>query len=331
MTRTLPFLLILSLAGVVAGCEEEAPESTESDAPILGLMEFPISHRVAPAPSGAARIEVSPTLLRLDGATVLELERGRPAEDAVQGDQLPALASAIAAAPARRIAELNLHGNTPYRTTALILSTLKAANIGQLAFAVRTPGEPQPGFLLIDSFELREESQERFAFSDQHMPDWDAFAEGWSSMYTACRENHYVDCAFKPSNIAEGGKAHLTLFVRGNAIKLELHRIADEEEEEAPAGGGVAMIDGVPSPEPAEDEEMGPPADHGAFTWRFNASTDAESPVSGTMRPLCGARSCGVLVTSEGQTQTMRIVSFLGALFPTGTEAPHVVFEVPSR
>jgi hypothetical protein len=88
------------------------------------------------------------------------------------------------------------------------------------------------------------------------------------------------------------------------------------------------LLEGI-APEAAA--EIVEPAKTAAFTWRFQAATMAESPIAAVMRPLCGAQSCGGMVTAEGQTQTMNVLSFLGATFPNGTPAPYVVFQVPPR
>lgn len=325
--RTLIAILSCSLLAFACGGEEEVPE--ESAEPIMGLMEFPISHRLTPnAPANAIRIELSPSRLRLDGRTLLDLEGGRIPDAGRNGNIITALQTGIETGPARRAAELSLHANTPYITTALLVATLKAANVSQLAFAVRTVGEPNAGYLVIDDFETRDEAPELYEFPTTHMPAWNNVATHWETMYAACRENHYVDCAYKPSNIAEGGQTHITLFTRGRGVKIELHRVG-EPVVVAPTGG-PEMIDGVGSADELAVAEA-PPAEQAAFTWRYNATTDAESPVSGTMRPLCGAASCGVLLTAEALTATMRVLSFIGAAFPTGTEAPKVVFQIPSR
>lgn len=325
--RTLVTVLSISLFAFACGGEEEVPE--ESADPIMGLMEFPISHRLTPnALSNAIRIEVSPTRVRVDGRTVLEIEGGRIPDEGRNGNIISALQTAIDGGPARRGAELSLHANTPYITTSLIVATLKAANVSQLAFAVRTVGEPNPGFLVIDNYETRDEVEELYEFPATHMPAWGNVATHWEAMYSACRENHYVDCAYKPALIAEGGQTHITLFTRGRGVKIELHRVG--EPVVVPPTTGPEMIEGVGT---AADQAIAeaPPAEQAAFTWRYNATTDAESPVSATMRPLCGAASCGVLLTAEAMTATMRVLSFIGAAFPTGTEAPTVVFQVPSR
>ena len=71
-----------------------------------------------------------------------------------------------------------------------------------------------------------------------------------------------------------------------------------------------------------------------AFTWRFQATTPSsaeENVVGKTLRPLCGARRCGALVEAEAQTPTMRLISFFGAAFPNGTDAPYLMLQIPEE
>lgn len=324
---------VVLLAGLCAlsmsfGCEDEEAENSESAEPILGIMEMPISFRHQPAaPNNAIQIEASPSRLRLDGTTVLEWESGRVPEASQDGMVIRELATALAAAPTRSAAALSLHANVPYETTGRILATLQAANVHEAAFAVRAGTSTDPGWLVLPRFEVREEVDEYYEWPASHTRGWGELDAVWSDMYSACREDHYVDCAFKAQNIAEGGNMHITLFARGNAVKVDLHRFgAPDPEPTSPSG--PELIEGIAA-DPAEMVEEAPPAVTAAFTWRFEASVQEDSPLSKTMRPLCGVSPCGVLMVAEGQTQTMRIVSFLGSAFPNGTEAPLVMFQVP--
>ena len=224
---------------------------------------------------------------------------------------------------------MSLHANLPYETTTRILATLQAANVHEAAFAVRAGTSTDAAWMVLPRFEVREEVDEFYEWPASHTRAWSELGPVWSDMYSACREEHYVDCAFKATNIAEGGNMHITLFARGNAVKVDLHRFgAPDPEPTRPSG--PALIEGI-APDPTEMVEEAPPAVTAAFTWRFEASVQEDSPLSKTMRPLCGVSPCGVLMVAEGQTQTMRIVSFLGSAFPNGTEPPLVMFQVPPR
>ena len=334
MTRAIRRFLVplLALSIGLIGCDDEE-ENQESPDPMVGVMEVPISYRYETSPpSEALAIEVAPGNLRVEGRTIVELDNGKLPADAVSGTTIPELRVQIDAGPARRSATLRLIGSTPWRTTMLILSTLKAANLSEVAIMTRQGVGTDLGYLTLTNWDIREESDEFHEPPATHLRNWNEIAEAWEPMYTACREGQYVDCAYKAPNIAEGGKMHMTLFARGNGVKVELHRFgAPEPEAAAPAQ--PAMLDGIAAPEPTEEEEM-PPATTAAFTWRFQATTpgaDEENVVAKTMRPLCGAQPCGALVEAEAQTPTMRVVSFIGSAFPNGTDEPYLMFQVPPQ
>ncbi len=332
MKRAAFFVLISSALSIAVACEEEAPEETESAEPIVGVMELPISLRHSPsAPNNAVQIEVSPTKMRVDAHTILELDNGRIPDGERGGDTITKLTAAIAGGPARRVAALRLYASTPYLTTALIMGTLKQANIHEASIAVRQGTGTDIGWMGIGNINVRDETDDEWAtFPGTHQRRWDEISAHWEAMHGACAESeHKVDCAYTPTKIAEGGDMQINLFARGNAVKVEMHRFGVEEAETPTPAGGPEMIDGVPSLDTPVEEL--PPATEAAFTWRFQATTTDPSPVSLTMRELCGATPCGVMVTAEGQTPTMRIASFLGAAFPNGAPAPHVLFQIPEQ
>jgi hypothetical protein len=47
------------------------------------------------------------------------------------------------------------------------------------------------------------------------------------------------------------------------------------------------------------------------------------------MRPLCGNRACGAVVSAEAATLFVRVASLIGAAFPDGGAAPVLAFELP--
>lgn len=322
-------LLILPALVLAIACgEEEAP--TESAEPVVGALELPISLRHGPAPTGAVRIEVAPDRLRVDGHTIMEVAGGEIPMTERSGDQgglITKLAQALSSGPARRSAQLRLHANTPYRTAALVLSTIKRNNINEVSFEVRQGSSTEIGYLTVSSFETRLESDEWAQVPATHQRLWSELEPIWADMYTSCREEHYVDCAFKPGAISQGGKMQITLFARGNALKVELHQFEAPEQPARP--NAPSLLEGV-APAAAPEEEV-EPATTAAFTWRFQASTSDPSVVAKTLQPLCGARPCGAMVTAEAQTPTMRLVSLIGAAFPNGTDAPHLLFQIPRR
>lgn len=327
----LPLLLLASLA--VAGCGDDGEETQESADPIVGVLELPISYRYeTSAPSDAVAIEIAPANLRVDGRTILELDNGKVPDASVGGTPptITELRSALEGGPARRVATLRILGSTPWRTTTLVLATLKENRVNEVSFLTRQGTGTEIGYLNLSNWDIREQSEDFHEPPATHLRSWDEIGDIWEEMYTACREGPYVDCAFKAPNIAEGGNMHMELFARGNAVKIELHRFgAPEPEAAAPAPD--PFLDGIGPAETEEEPEL-PPATTAAFTWRYQATTpqaDAENVVAKTMRPLCGARPCGALVEAEAQTPTMRLLSFLGSAFPNGTDQPYLMFQIP--
>lgn len=319
---------VLCLAAMVIACDEPEPEVAAEPAPELGLLEFPISLRAATSNyEGAYNVEVTLGGIWLDGTQVVTLENGRLSEADQSELGIGPIETTIASAAAKSRANIRMHASVAYATMSRLMAALDSAGVREVAFAVRPPGDPQRVYLQIDNFDTRADADELASFDEREMPSWDDVRRGWPAMYGACRAGRYVDCDYQSNTIAEGGQAHITLFVSGNLSKVVFTRVADEEEEEArPTPQPVQLIDGIEALPQAEEEVE---ADEEAvFAWRFNATVESPSPVSETVRQVCGSRTCSVLIDAEGQVPSMRVLSFLGAAFPTGTQAPHVLFQV---
>jgi hypothetical protein len=322
--------MTFALFALTVACgEEEITE--EAPGPEVGAMELPISLRnEGPAPANAAQIVISPNELGVGGRKLIDLEAGRVPDSERSGNIITKLQSALRSGAARRSLSLRIHVNVSYETLVLVLNTAKSANINQVGFAIRKPGGADPGWLTLNDFRVAEQSEEPAEFGEGVQRTWDEFVLGWDESYRACRRepDHYVDCAPKPTVAAEGGNVSIVLFSRGSAIKAELTRFGGPPIEQAPAR--PALLPGL-EPLPDEEEVQEPPVTDGAFTWRFAAAADELSPVSGAFRPLCGSRACGVVSRADGGTLSMRLISFIGAAFPNGTPAPHVLFELPTQ
>ncbi len=336
MNRMIVSALLASVLFI--GCDEEEEVPEESADPIVGVMELPISLRnTASAPSNAISVEISPSALRVDRHTVLELSGGEVPEGARSGESLPAVKEAIASGAARRAAVIELHVNTPYETTALVLGSLKESNINTVAFKVRKPGGvADTGYLVLENFLVQPASDEPTEFEGPAQRDWDDFVEVWQPSYEGCRradaegETRYVDCTYTPQVAAPGGKLEIRFFSRGSALKAEFTRFGAEEIDEAADAPGPQLLDGI-APDPgAEEEEEYTPVENGAFTWRFEAAVGDLSPISAAFRPLCGTGRCGIAVTGDKETMSMRLISFIGAAFPDGSQPPQVAFHVPA-
>jgi hypothetical protein len=322
----------------LVGCDEEEAVPEESADPAVGVMELPISLRnTASAPPNAISIEVSPTALRVDRHTVLELTGGRLPAGARSGETLSAVDGAIRSGAARRAAIIELHVSTPWETTASILGSLKAANIHTFAFLVRKPGGvADTGYLVIENYSVRAASADPIELEDPTQRNWDEFVGVWQASYEGCRrpdanqDEHYVDCTYTPTLAAPGGKVEIRLFSRGSALKAEFNRFGAEAIDEAANRPLPAMLEGIAAPAPGGEEVEYTPVEAGAFTWRFDAAVAELSPISAAFRPLCGASACGIVVTGDKETMSMRLVSFIGAAFPDGAPAPQVVVHVPA-
>ncbi len=325
-------LLTLPTFWLLLACDDESELSGDTQTPVVGLLELPLSHRASSAaPANAARIELAPRELRLEYETVLELERGVIPHAQVQDHLIGPLRERLAAGPARSAALIRLHANTPFQTLTDVLATLYAASIRQVAFEVRpVANQTSTGYLVLDQFELRDEPEEPITFDGPRRRRWSEFVTVWEAAYEGCQRDHYVDCAPVPVEAAVGGDVAITLFSRGSALKAEFEQVGGEEPVPS-AEAAPALLDGVPAPVGEAEPEGPPPADHATFTWRFEAATADLSPVKDAFRPLCGARPCGVTVTGDTNTLALRLLSFLGAAFPDGTEAPATVFIHPSQ
>ena len=89
-----------------------------------------------------------------------------------------------------------------------------------------------------------------------------------------------------------------------------------------------ADVDGVPQSGGGEPEVT--PATEGAFTVRFQESTAADgSAISNMVAPVCADRQCQAIFLTDATAMSMRVISFLGATFPNGTQRPQVAFRLP--
>lgn len=331
LRRALSVLLLLTF---FAGCDRKdaSDASGEEIREAVSLLELPVSLRAGPLPSNAVGIQISPSALIVDGKIVSELASGRLAPSDRASGEVSALASALSSSAGRRSASIRVHVNTPYETTVAVLRTLAKQGFGDVAFEVRRGSTMEAGSLALASFAVVSdaEAKEPTAFPGEAQRPWDAFVKSWGEMSDACRRAHSVDCDGAPEAPAEGGNVQIRLWARGRGLKLELERFGAATTAAKSAAEPVAMIEGVPSL-PAGAPPVSETAVDGAFTWRFEAATDANSPIASAMRPLCGAHPCGVVVSADSLTPTMRVLSFLGAAFPDGTPAPTVRFVAPAE
>lgn len=322
-----PLALVSSLW---AACGGEAPPPSDPELPpLVGALEVPISLRNdATAPSNALRIEITNTEMHLDGHALYTLTRGVPPASEVTPDGYAQLRERIQAAPARSLAALTIHGIVPYGTFVGVVQTLLSSGYHEIAVAVRLPdGSPVIRWMTISNPEVVPSSGP-VAFPGSERP-WEDFTSHWSEVYDACRGGHYVDCDGQPAVAAPGGHLQLVLWTREQGMSVRFNQV-DVADAGVPPASTVAMIPGVP--QPVSDEEAPPrPFTTGAFSFRADEGTRAESAISATTRSVCGAAVCPTVVEADQGTAFMRVASLLGAAFPNASTTPRLAFRIPSR
>ncbi|MDQ3037573.1 MAG: hypothetical protein M3Y87_34580 [Myxococcota bacterium] len=338
-SRALPLALSSVLALTIAsacGADEDATPAVDTT-PIVGLMELPIAHRNDGNVSGdALRIEISPSELRLDSQPIYTLERGRVPESEVSADGLTDLTAAIRAAPARSRATITAHSLVGYGTAVRAVQSLLDAGYREIAFAVRplspTGAAPtQASWLSMSSPQIAEAGRgviDPATYGGGVRP-WSDFVSHWEEAYEACRAGSYVDCDPVPLAPAEGGFLQVVLWARGSGMQLRFNR-AGAPPPEPTQPTAPALIEGVRGEAAGAGEEVPPdPSVTGAFAFRATVATDPESPLTAVARPICGAAACQTVIEADEETPMMRVLSFIGAVFPNGATAPQLVFRLP--
>lgn len=341
-SRSLSLILLSSLVlaiAVACGGEEAAPAIDTT--PIVGLMEIPISHRNdGPPPADALRIEANQTELRLDSVPIYTLEGGRIPAAEVTPEGPTKLRVAIQAAPPRTRASLTLHAMVKYGTLARTVQALVGAGYREISIAVRplsTTGAPPAAasWIALSSPQVAAGGAlplDPAAYGGATRP-WSDFTAHWSESYDACRAGHYIDCDPSPLATPPDGMLQLVLWARGQGMQLRWNRVGAEPvvDPAVAAATGPAMIEGVRAEAPNAGEELPPtPIDTGAFAFRADVATTAESAITGVTRPVCGAQACQVVIEADEETPVTRILSFYGAAFPNGSTAPQLILRLPA-
>jgi hypothetical protein len=295
---------------------------------MVGALEVPISLRnTDPTPSNALRIEISPTAMHVDSHALYDLTRGVPPAAELTPEGYTQLRTHLATSPARGIAALTIHGIVPYGTFLHTMQTLINAGYHEFAIAVRAPdGSPQLHWMTFSSPEIApEHGPVSFPGTERN---WEEFTSHWSEVYDACRDGHYIDCDGQPAVAAPGGHLQLVLWSRGQGMIVRFNQ-TDMLDAGVPAAATptVAMLPGVPQPQ-ADDEPPPRPFTTGAFSFRADEATQADSAISTTTRPVCGAAVCPTLVEADDGTAFMRVASLIGAAFPSGSTSPRLAFRM---
>jgi len=337
----------LCMVGAVLGAcgsEKQAPD-TAPPAPSVALLELPVALRSqAKVPADAVQVDVTTAGIGVAGKLVLNLAAGgidKAERPGAEGDELPKLVQALKAAPQHAHVSLAVAALVPYETAASVIASAKAAGASSIVFHVRAPSVSAVGYLALDDFELRarSKSDEAVAVPGVAVRPWSDFVAQWDAVANACRSARTGNCAPKPESVADGGDLKVVLHAAGQGVNVEFFRIGPPPEVTPPPeakdkGKGKAKKHAKksrkkPVEEPTEPVEPVIPATEALFQFRGQEAVTAPSPVSETVKPVCGDSACGVIVQAEKATPFLRVVSLLGAAFPDATPAPHVVFERP--
>jgi biopolymer transport protein ExbD len=328
------------LVFTACGDEEKAEGAAEGPkGPVLGVLELPVSLRTGDGKPDGRKVDVGLAELRVDDATVLTLESGRitPADRA--GDIAPKLKAALET-PAKSTLVLSAHSGLPYETIALILSSAHAAGIRDLALAVRKGGgSTESGWLVTKNFSLTPKTDDEVTIPSVQPHTWDEMAAAWQAMHDACRAAETGSCAYVPGEAAKGGNLKIGLHAAGQGVNLNFYRVGltpeqlAEEEKVRTAAAAAAKEDIVQGrkkqTDVAEEMEVGPPASEALFQFRSQEALESPSALSETIKPLCGSKACGAVVSAESATLLVRVASLIGAAFPDGGAAPVLAFELP--
>ncbi|HKU38572.1 MAG TPA: hypothetical protein VJR89_10510 [Polyangiales bacterium] len=323
------------LVCVACGKKEEAPPAPSG--PIVNVLDLSLSLRSRDAaPSDAHEVEIGSAAIQVAGQQVLTLTDGILAPADRSGDELPKLKEALAKTPHKRLS-LAVGSSVPYNTVVAVLQTAKSAGVSSVSFKVRAPGSTSnTGFLTLDNFSVRAKTKndEDVAIPGVAARPWSDFTSKWEAVQSACRASPTGNCAYKPESIAEGGNLRIVLYAAGQGANIAFHRVGAPPPEPAPPpetkkakkAKGKKNAKNV---DPVADVEQAPPATEAGFQFRSQEAVTASSAISESMRPVCAASACGVVVQGEKATLFVRLLALIGASFPDGTPAPVIVFELP--
>jgi biopolymer transport protein ExbD len=325
---------------LACGGGEKPPEAPKIDVPPLGVLELPVSLRSGDAPPADARkVEVSQTGIRVDDQPLLALEGGKVPAAERSNDEITKLKAALQS-PAKPAVALSLHASLAYDTAALAINTIKAAGISQLSLQVRKPGaSTTAGWMTLKSFQTTPRTDAEIAMPNVDPHTWDDFTGSWQAIYDACRTAQTGSCAYVETNVEKGGHLQIVLHAAGQGVNVDFFRVGISPEQlAAEAAARKAeqdkkkedVIQGrVKQTDVAEDLAAGDPANQALFQFRDREALANPSPISDVMKPLCGSKACGAVLSAESTTLAVRVVSLIGAAFPDGAAPPIVAFELP--
>jgi hypothetical protein len=233
-----------------------------------------------------------------------------------------------------------VHSGVPYETLALILRTAAQAGVREVAFQVRKAGaSTESGYMLVKGLQTTPRSDEAVAIAAVDSRNWDEMATQWQAMYDACRTSQTGSCAYVPGTISKGGELKIVLHASGQGVNLNFFRVglppeqlaAEEQAREADlAKKKEDFLQGRSDKGDLEAAlEDGTPVGEAMFQFRAQDALSAPSAVTETLKPLCGTRACGAVVSADPQTLSVRVLSLIGAAYADGAAPPVLAFEEP--
>lgn len=342
--RASTVLLSAGLALGACGAKEEVKPDL---APKLGVLELAASHRTDdPEPSGAARIEITPSELLLDGEQVLPLENGKLPAAEKSGYDLPKLKAKLSG---KKALAMGVYAAVPDATLARVIWTGIQQGANEFSFRVRKPNSTnKTGWLTLRNIRFIEKPDDS-KFEESQLLPWDSFARGWDESLDACQGTTKGDCGYKPLAKAQGGKLDFMLRVRGTGYALRFRQagappaVADAGVAPAPDKTASAkkakpkkkkkaeLMEGLKAAPEAPEEAPPEPSTEHVFTLRTEVATADPSPISGITKPVCGSIACPVVLDAEGISMASQVLAILGAAFPDGTPAPIVAWVLPPK
>lgn len=329
--RTRRVLALVSGAICALGLSacDSADELKQDQTPIVGVLELPISHRAGDSdPGDAARIEIAPGEIRVNGETALTLENGKVPAAEQSGHTLPKLKDKLVGKSSLAI---STHAATPYATLARVMNTGLEAGARTFAFKVRkTSSNTETGWLVVSNNQFTASPEESKFALEQLLP-WSSFTSVWDDTITACQATERADCGYRPVKKAEGGQLDMMLRVRGSGLAIRMRQTgAPEAVAQAPTKKpAVEMLDGIKAPPSKAEQELEEPSTEHVFTLRGDQATMVPSPISGIVKPVCSGVSCPVVLDAEGISMSGRVISLIGAAFPDGTPQPKISWVLP--
>jgi hypothetical protein len=257
---------------------------------------------------------------------------------------VPKLVAALQS-PARARLALHVHASLPYDTGALALSSASSAGARQLTFRVRKSGtSTETGWLSLSGFQMTPRTDDEVVVQGVEPRKWDEFAKAWQAMHDSCRSSKTGNCPIVENNVAQGGNLKIVLFASGSGVNLHFFRVgltqaelaAEEQKRTAALAGpkkGSVKGHGKKADVKTTDLEQelleGPPASEALFQFRGREATDPPSVLTEVMQPLCGPKACGAVVSADGNTLMVRVISLIGAAFADGSAPATLAFEMP--